>query len=181
MVSLANVRPLMADQSSQKPGILKRKLSDTPSPDPSVTKRPRVAFDDNVREHAMPGYKEKGIDLVREEVKRALTKRAENDSTAYDQVKSLFSKKSTDEDAPSTSLLRKYVIALKSESARLDRSCSDIVYAALGCNWALRDDDFVQAFKEFVKTVATAHMGYCEVIYKEITSIFSQRKSGDAM
>ncbi|KAF2753192.1 RNA polymerase I-specific transcription initiation factor RRN3 [Pseudovirgaria hyperparasitica] len=162
------------DPQPHKP-ILKRKLSDTtPSPDASRTKKPRVAFNDEIQEHALPGFKEKGMDLVREEVKRALVQRADSDdSAAYDQIVRLFKVKPMDEDAPTSSLLRKYLIALTSESARLDRKFSGVVYAVLGCNWAIRDDAFVRAFRAFIQTVGTAHMGYCEAMYKEVASIFS--------
>src|SRR6266567_1348653 len=114
MVSLASSERVIPDVITISiGGSLKRKHTGSdfeedafPS---SQTKRQKVAFDPDVEVRILEDWNErneKGLELVREEVRRSLEKHVAGDSTGYDQLNRLLTAKPSSDDAPSTSLLR---------------------------------------------------------------------------
>lgn len=143
----------------------------TPS---SPTKKLKVAFDmgKNVT-HVMEDWNEKGVQLVREEVRRALQKHHAGDSTEYDRLKAHFLAKPSSSGAPSGSLLRKYVLALSANAGHLNRSCNGLVKAVLDCQWLTRDGDFLRAYFYFLSALLNAHSGYTRHVFDTLASKFA--------
>jgi hypothetical protein len=128
-------------------GSLKRKnpdnSSDVETPAPSQLKRRRVAFNPDVHVRILSNDDEKSLELVHEEVRRAIEKHATGEKAAYDLLKGLFREDPKSSNAPLTSLLQKYVIALANQVHLLDYSCKGLVHAVIDCSWVARNDSFV--------------------------------------
>lgn len=151
----------------------------------SQGKRHRVAFDPHVEVRVMEDWNEKGLELVREEVRRALEQRQrlsfvartedddEPSEDRYEQIKSLFSKAPDADDVPATSLLRKYLMALTSNVGRLNMSCAGLVHSILESQWVGRDDAFVSVYVRFLGNLLSAQHGYLGVVLKMLVSHFS--------
>jgi RNA polymerase I-specific transcription initiation factor RRN3 len=181
MVSLANLPQAPTGVLSPKPSTnLKRKHSDTASDDTvssSQAKRLRVAFDPAVEVRIMPDWNEKGLDLVRDEVRHALNKHASGDSTSYEQIKQLFESKPSDEDAPSSALLCKYIMALTGHVSSLSKSYSTLVHAILDTRWLLRSEIFVALYGKFLGSLMSAQGGYIGLILHSLVTNFVQLPS----
>lgn len=180
MISLASSeRPISGIIATSIGGSLKRKHTSSdfqegafPS---SQTKRQKVAFDPDVEVRILEDWNErneKGLELVREEVRRGLEKHVAGDSTGYDQLKHLFTAKPSSDDAPSTSLLRKYIVVLNSHVGLLNKKCSGLVHAILDCNWLVRDESFVASYIRLLGSLISAHGGYTGPVLQMLVNNF---------
>lgn len=182
MVSLA--APVAALPRATAPAVsspsLKRKHSDS-NPDTEglatgyTKKRPRVSFDPSVDIRILEDFDDKGIELVREEVRRGIEKHVAGDSASYDQIKALFVTRPTAHDAPSTKLLGKYVMALIGNVSLLGKNCSGLVHAILDCQWLARDADFKRLYTMLLASLMSAHGGYGGQILQSLVKHFVQR------
>lgn len=170
--------PLRASQtirdSQPTQSALKRTHSDSTDHDDALqssSKRPKVAFNPDLRIHLFHDY-EKSEDLVREEVKRAIRGHAASQRDAYDAIKQLFILKPGEDEAPRTSLLRKYVSALTGYAGGLGKTSSDLVAAILDCRWLGRDEDFVRSYTRLLGAIVSAHVGYASLVFKELVDNF---------
>jgi len=115
---------------------------------------------------------EKSEDLVREEVKRAIRGHAAGQRDAYDAIKQLFVLEPGEDEAPRTSLLRKYVVALTGYAGGLGKTSSDLVTAILGCRWLGRNEDFVRSYTRLLGAIVSAHIGYASLVFRELVDSF---------
>ncbi|KAK8164423.1 ribosomal DNA transcription factor Rrn3 [Phyllosticta citrichinensis] len=190
MVSLA--APVAAlpspPASSANPAIIantsrKRKQiessDDEPEPELSfhAPKRARVSFDPAIEVHVLEDYDEKGLDLIREEVRRAIDNHISGDSTDYDQIKALFATRPSASDAPSTKLLNKYVIALIGSVNLLGRNCSGLVHAVLDCQWLARDESFKRLYVTLLGSLISAQGGYTSQVLQMLVKYFVELPS----
>ena len=91
MVSLASTERAAGLIAPSSGGSLKRKHNDTDFdgdhiPLSSQTKRRRVTFDPDVDIHILPDVNEKSLELVGEEVRRALERHSNNDNAVYEKL-----------------------------------------------------------------------------------------------
>ncbi|EON64205.1 hypothetical protein W97_03435 [Coniosporium apollinis CBS 100218] len=158
----------------------KRKYTDATPEDEALSssqgKRQKVAFDPDVEIRVLEDWNEKGIELVREEVRRGIEKHLAGDNAAYDQLKQLFTAKPFEEDAPSTRLLQKYLHALTGHASWLNKNCSGLVHAVLDCQWLLRDESFVQSYIRFLGGLLSAHGGYTGLVLRMVVQSFVSRR-----
>ncbi|EKG22030.1 RNA polymerase I specific transcription initiation factor RRN3 [Macrophomina phaseolina MS6] len=179
MVSLAapvTALPSSAAKAAIPGPSLKRKHSDSNSDSearaPGVSKRPRVSFDPNVDIRLLEDYNEKGIELIREEVRRAIDKHVAGDSASYDEIKTLFKARPTASAAPSTKLLSKYVVALIGNVSLLNKNCSGLVHAILDCQWLARDESFKRLYVTLLASLMSAHGGYTGSVLQSLVKHF---------
>ncbi len=179
MVSLASSERVISDViATGVGGGLKRKHTGSDFEDAfpsSQTKRQKVAFDPDVEVRILEDWNErneKGLELVREEVRRGLEKHVAGDSTGYDQLKHLLTAKPSSDDAPSTSLLRKYIVVLNSHVGLLNNKCSGLVHAILDCNWLVRDESFVGSYIRLLGSLISAHGGYTGPVLQMLVNSF---------
>lgn len=155
---------------------LKRKHSDSDSDNEgqmgTAIKRPRVSFDPNVDIRLLEDYNEKGIELIREEVRRAIDKHVAGDSASYDEIKTLFKSRPTASAAPSTKLLSKYVVALIGNVSLLNKNCSGLVHAILDCQWLARDEAFKRLYVTLLASLMSAHGGYTGSVLQSLAKHF---------
>ncbi|OJD29461.1 rna polymerase i specific transcription initiation factor rrn3 superfamily [Diplodia corticola] len=179
MVSLA--APVETFPSSTTKAILpgpslKRKHmdsdSDNEAPAVARSKKPRVSFDPTVDIRLLEDFDEKGIELVREEVRRAIDKHVAGDSASYDEIKTLFTTRPTASAAPSTKLLGKYVVALIGNVSLLNKNCSGLVHAILDCQWLARDDAFKRLYVTLLASLMSAHGGYTGQVLQSLVKYF---------
>ncbi|KAF2147422.1 uncharacterized protein K452DRAFT_293846 [Aplosporella prunicola CBS 121167] len=172
----------MASSTATPIASLKRKYTtETDSEDDefavSQAKRHKVAFDPAVEVRILEDYDEKGLELVREEVKRGIEKHVAGDSAGYDQIKQLFTTKPTASDAPSTKLLSKYVVALISNVSLLNKNCSGLVHAILDCQWLTRDVSFKTLYITLLGSLMSAHGGYTAQVLQMLVKYFIELPS----
>lgn len=181
-LSLSQDRSLIsatAPSYQQKPtGILSRKrpnrdISDCSSTSPKP-KRLKVEFDSDVEvKYFDEEHGAKSAETIREEVRRALRQREQGNDEQYDYIKNLFKPDSEAEDAPSGTLLQKYLFALASNTSLLKRSCSGLVHAVLDLKWLARDDSFVSLYTRFLGHLASSQGGYTSIIMKMLVRNFA--------
>ncbi|KAL1296689.1 hypothetical protein AAFC00_000165 [Neodothiora populina] len=158
-------------------------------PSTTQSKRLKVAFDDKVDVRILDDWSSKPLDLVKEEVRSALDGHhrsgADKDDTAYEQLRMVFVSAGTstgpdgqvreaDEsslDKPSTSLLKKYMIALVGRVGHL-KACANLVVAILDVNWMGRDDSLVALYVRFLGALGVAVPGYMRSILDRIVRHF---------
>lgn len=145
---------------------------------PSPSKRARVTFKDEVEEKVMEEYQVKGrsLDSVRGEVKRSLQAHLKGDSEGYDVIKEVFApRRDDDEDEDEVDAkadIKTYVIALTSQASLLNKNCSDLVKAILGCEWMGRDEGFVKAYVHFLGSLASAQGAYVGMVLGMLVNHF---------
>lgn len=149
---------------------------------PSPNKKARVTFSETPDVKVMEEYQVKGrsLDSVRGEVKRALQAHIKGDSEGYDMIKHVFSPRQNDDeddDAEEMADIKSYVIALTSYASSLNKSCSDLVKAILGCEWMGRDEGFVRAYIQLLGTLASAHGAYVGEVLEMLVNQFYGSKS----
>ncbi|CAE7002574.1 hypothetical protein PTNB85_09250 [Pyrenophora teres f. teres] len=187
MVSLATTnRPVSAIVPKMAGSSLKRKQTDaSSSPVPENTassqaKRRRVTFDPDVDVRVLADPNEKSLELVGEEVRRAIEKHAAGERAAYDGLKALFRELPTSTSAPLSHLLQKYVIALTNNTPLLDSNCKGLVHAVIDCKWIARNDDFVRSFQIFLRRLLSVQPGYMSTILQMLVDMFLGAPSPNA-
>jgi RNA polymerase I-specific transcription initiation factor RRN3 len=163
---------------------LKRKnpesSSDVESTAPSQLKRRRVAFNPDVHVRILANEDEKSLELVHEEVRRAIEKHAAGEKAAYDVLKGLFREDPKSSNAPLTSLLQKYVIALANQVHLLDYSCKGLVHAVIDCSWVARNDSFVRTYRSFLHSLLSIQSGFMSTVLQVLVTMFLQPPSVNA-
>lgn len=181
MVSLASTERANGVIAPGVGGSLKRKQTDTdldsddlPS---SQIKRRRVTFHPAVDVHILPDVDEKSLELVREEVRRALERHASGDNTAYDQIRSLFSIKPTSTEAPLSRVLGKYVIALTNNVPLLDQKCSGLVHAIIDSSWIARNEHYYRSYRTLLRSLLSVHSGWTGTALTKLVNMFVELPS----
>jgi RNA polymerase I-specific transcription initiation factor RRN3 len=160
---------------------LKRKQSDANHDNDALlssqSKRRRVTFDPEVDVRMIADPNEKSLELVQEEVQRALERHAAGDNMAYDEIRALFAEKPTSRHAPLTRLLHKYVVALTNHAPLLDHSCRGMVHAIIDCSWVARDEQFVRSFRRFLSSLLSVHAGFTSTTFSMLVNMFVETPS----
>ncbi|PSN69724.1 RNA polymerase I-specific transcription initiation factor RRN3 [Corynespora cassiicola Philippines] len=182
MVSLASTERATGVVAPSVGGSLKRKHSATnfdeddadafPPAQVSQTKRRRVTFDPDVDVRILSDGNEKSLELVGEEVRRALEKHADGDAAAYDQIRSLLTTKPTSSDAPLTTLLHKYIVALTNNVPLLDHKCSGLVHSIIDASWIARNEHFVRSYRHLLRSILAVHPGYTSTVLVMLINMF---------
>lgn len=123
-------------------------------------------------------WSDKSQHLVKEEVRRALERytAVDGDSTAYDSLKEILTTRPTANDAPSPTLLKRYIVALTSHATLLGKRCSGLVRAILDCSWLGRDDDFIGYYRRLLVNLISAHGGHAQVVMEALVDRFTNCK-----
>jgi RNA polymerase I-specific transcription initiation factor RRN3 len=186
MVSLASTNRAV---DVVAPGVgggssLKRKnpdfSSDVENTNSSQLKRRRVAFNPDVDVRILSDENDKSLELVHEEVRRAIEKHAAGDKAAYDMLKGLFREDPKSTSAPLTALLQKYVIALTNNVHLLDYSCKGLVHAMIDCSWTARNDSFVRTYRSFLNSLLSIQSGYMSTVLQVLVVMFLKPPSVNA-
>jgi RNA polymerase I-specific transcription initiation factor RRN3 len=180
MVSLASTHTALGTVAPAvaPAGSLKRKQRDASSDaeadsTPAQLKRRRVTFDPDVDVRILSDDPhEKSMELVTEEVRRAIEKHAAGEKAAYDQVRSLFAETPTTPGAPLSGLLHKYVIALTNTTPLLDNNCKGLVHAVIDCSWIARNEHFVRSYRNFLRSLLSVHPGYMSTVLQMLVGMF---------
>ncbi|KAH9873402.1 hypothetical protein IAQ61_004025 [Plenodomus lingam] len=178
MVSLASTeRAALGTVVPSVGGSLKRRHADSSSDaennaPSSQLKRRRVTFDPDVDVRILSDDKDKSLELVGEEVRRAMEKHGAGEKAAYDGLKGLFREAPTSKDAPLTGLLQKYLIALSNHAPLLDHSCKGLVHAVIDCSWIARNEHFVRSYRHFLRSLLSVQTGYMSTILQMLVSMF---------
>ena len=187
MVSLAATnRPVSALVPNMAGGSLKRKQTEPSSSPvaektgPGQAKRRRVTFDPEVDVRILCDPNEKSLELVGEEVRRAIEKHAAGEKAAYDGLKALFKEAPTSATAPLSRLLQKYVIALTDNTPLLDANCKGLVHAVIDCSWIARNDDFLRSFQIFLRRLLSVQSGYMSTVLQMLVDMFLDAPSPNA-
>ncbi|KAF2013354.1 RNA polymerase I-specific transcription initiation factor RRN3 [Aaosphaeria arxii CBS 175.79] len=184
MVSLASMERATGVIAPAVGGSLKRKQidsADVDSPLPSSQyKRRRVTFDPSVDVHILPDANEKSLELVVEEVRRALEKHADKlhpDNGPYDEIRSLLLAKPTSAGAPLTSLLYKYIVALSNHVPLLNHECSGMVHAIVDSYWVARNEQYVRSYRHLLSSLLSVHPGYTSSVLTMLVSMLATSPS----
>lgn len=178
MPSIAEVSTLPQPSGGAAPLVpaLKRKRKDekeSESRPRTPVKRQKVAFNPEVNVHLLQDANEKPLVLVQEEVRKAIELHQLGDSIEYDGLKSLLKLKPTSENAPSNSLLRKYILALSGFVHAMGNNCGGLVDALINCQWLRRDEQFLVDFQRLLTTLLSANSGYIpHVLQKDCDESF---------
>lgn len=175
---VAAVQPSEGVTSTRLPGSLKRASSDEQEQPPSqMTKKRRVEFDPDVEVRILEEWSEKGMELVREEVRHAIREQGTNgESATYEQIRQLFKIDPKEDDAPSTTVLRKYIVALAGHVGSLNRKCNSLVHAVLDFPWLVRDESFVIVYIKFQGSLVSAQGAFTRDVLKGIVKTFIEGK-----
>ncbi|KAF2739166.1 RNA polymerase I-specific transcription initiation factor RRN3 [Polyplosphaeria fusca] len=175
MVSLASTERAVGVIAPSVGGSLKRKHDDIALDadlSSSQIKKRRVTFDPDVDVHILSDVNEKSSELVEEEVRRALEKRANGDNAVYDSIRQLFALKPTSDDAPTTGVLHKYVVALSNNMLLLNQKCSGLVHAIIDTRWITRNEQFVRSYRHFIRSLLSVHPGYTSAVLGMLVELF---------
>ena len=177
MVSLASADKTDGIVAPSVGGSLKRKHNDNPTLDAehidsSQLKKRRVTFDPDVDIRILNDDTEKSLELVGEEVRRAIERHAQGEKAAYDELKGLFKAAPTADGAPSSALLQKYIVALANHAPLLDHDCKGLVHAVIDCSWAARNEHFVRSYRYFFRSLLSVQPGYLSTILQMLVSLF---------
>lgn len=144
----------------------------TPS---NSSKKLKVSFDNEVDVKVMDNW-EKAPAIIREEVRRALERRAHGDDSAYERVREVYNTKSTAEDAPSSTTLRNHTTALLSCVSALNRSCSGLVHDILTSEWIDRDEEYVALYMRFLGNLVSAQGAYLGDVLRMLVEYLANRE-----
>lgn len=160
-------------------------------PSSSQAKRQRVSFDTAVEVRVLERWDEKSYEHVREEVKEMFRRKADGRSSArlgvITELFGVIAKErdgrnangtgsvydEDEEDAPpSSSLLRKYLLALTGHVGSLNREYGSLVYAIIDHQWWDRDSSFVNTYVRFLGSLVSAQNGYTNAVLKMLVRRF---------
>jgi RNA polymerase I-specific transcription initiation factor RRN3 len=179
MVSLASTESQSGLIAPSAGGSLKRKQADSDFDAISLTqvKRQRVTFNPSVDVHILPDVNEKSLELVGEEVRRALEKHAVGDNASYDEIRALLSTKPTSPDAPLSRLLEKYVIALTNNVPLLDQKCTGLVHAIIDSTWITRNEHYYRSYRSLLRSLLSVQPGYIGAVLGMLVNKFVELPS----
>jgi len=139
-------------------------------------KRLKVAFDPEVEVRMVEDLGEKSLALIRAEVGHTIRQHEAGEHEEYDNLKKIFNTSPNDEEAPSSNLLRKYLLGLNSNMVLLKRSASDLVNAVIRFEWLGLDDAFVTLYIRFLGNLVSSHTGYLSPVLKMLVENFAHSK-----
>ena len=139
----------------RRPTLVRKRDNDDELPPSNLGKRARVTFDSDVEIRTVGEY-EKAPELVQEEVRSAFQKRACDDNTGYERIKTMYSKKEDEEEEPSSATLRSYTIALLGNISSLNKSSADLVRVILRSEWLGREEEYVSLFVRLLANLVSA-------------------------
>lgn len=142
--------------ASTKSLLRKKREHDEQDPPSSPSKRAKVTFDSDVEVRVMDDW-EKAPQLIREEVRRAFTKRASGDNSGYDKLKNVYAAKKDEEGELSPSKMRNYTVALLGNVSALNKSNTDLVHVILTSEWLGRQEDYVALYVRLLANIISAH------------------------
>jgi RNA polymerase I-specific transcription initiation factor RRN3 len=181
MVSLAATERASGVIAPSAGGSLKRKHSETQFGSDNLSssqlKKRRVTFDPEVDIHILPDVNEKSLELVEEEVRRALEKHAVDDNGTYDRIRELLKLKPTSADAPLSGLLRKYLIALTNNVPLLNHKCSGLVHAIIDNSWIARNEQYVHSYRNLLRSLLSVHPGFTKPVLEMLVNMFLELPS----
>lgn len=136
-------------------------------------KRLRVAFSDDIDVRIMDDWNEKSFELVKEEVRlgiaRHLAPPEQRDDAQYARLLHILNQDAFAGDAPSTKLLKRYVMAINWRITALGE-CSKLVMAVLDLSWLGRDDEFVDVYTKFLVVLASTHSKFISPMMDRLVS-----------
>ena len=148
----------------------------------SPTKKPRVAFSDEVDVRILEGWTHRSQDLVQEEVQVAIDSHLRRshggDESAYEQLRSMFAVAALEEnksdhrpdgfslEPESSALLKQYLAALLRRVGDL-KNCNTLLHAILDMNWFGRKDDFTSLYIKFMGVLGSVHPAYLKHIMEK--------------
>lgn len=142
---------------------------------PNPGKRAKVSFDSDVQVRVVDEW-EKTPELIREEVRRALEKRAAGGNSGYDRVVEIYTAKPTGEDAPSPTTIKNYTVALLGNVSLLNKSASTLVHALLDSQWLGRDETYVTLYIRLLGNLVSAQAGYLTDVLRMLVANLTSGK-----
>jgi len=164
--------------------VLKRSLTDFDTDDNplpsslSPTKRLKVQFSSDNKIITLKDWDaDKTLTLVKEEVKRALDRNRIGESTQYDGLREILTTKPTAADAPSSNLLKRYIIALTGLSSLMGRKCGSLVESVMEIEWLGRDEEFITLYRRLLVNLISSYGGYANDILESLVDTFASCKT----
>jgi len=157
--------------------VRKRDHPSSPSDDlassQSSTKRARVAFSQEVETRTTDEFIISGANsLLREEVRRALERRQNGDSSEYSAIKERFQEADGD-DEEGTLELPGLVMALTAAVGILSLSCSDLVQLVIKSGWIAKGAEYLQTFTRFLGALVSARAVWLPEVLQVLVEKFS--------
>lgn len=149
------IAPTTAKPLLRRPTLVRKRDDDVDAPPSSPEKRAKVAFSSEVEVRAVDEWQH-APELVQEEVRRAFEKRGWGDRSSYDKIKDVFASRKDNKDAPSSTTLRNYTMALLANVSSLNKSSSDLVDAVLHSEWLGRQEDYVYLYVRMLASLVSA-------------------------
>ncbi len=151
-------------------------------PPSSPSKRSRVTFDSDVEIVSADDEDDLSLDVVTEQVRRAIERHRAGDHGSYDNIKSIFAAPAAKEAAPSLRVMKVHLTAMLANVANLTKECSSLVNAVLHSEWVGRDDMYYALFVRFLNNLAAAQRGYQMKIMQVLVDLLgpqNTRRIGD--
>jgi len=149
--------PTSIPKSLLRRPTLVRKREDDECDAPFIpSKRAKVTFDSDV-EVRMTDDWDKAPQLIQEEVRRVLTKRALGDSSGYDKLRNVYAPKKDEDEELSPTTMKNYTVALLGHVSALNNSNSDLVHVILTSEWLGRQEDYVGLYVRLLANLTSAH------------------------
>ena len=126
----------------------------------SPSKRSRVTFDSAVEVRSVDDEDILSVEVVTEQVRRAIERHRAGDHTSYDHIRSIFATPVGKETAPSSKVMRVHLTAMLTNVAVLTKECNSLVNAVLYSEWVGRDDMYYALFVRFLNNLAAAQRGH---------------------
>ena len=93
--------------------------------------------------------------FVQDEVRHAIKKHLCGDNVEYERLKAFFEPGRSVEDVSNNVLVEQYTQALLSNISLLQNSCSDLVQSIIHSDWALRSDQYVSLYMQFLANLVS--------------------------
>ncbi|PPJ56250.1 hypothetical protein CBER1_06367 [Cercospora berteroae] len=142
-----------------------------------TTKRLKVEFSDDVEVRIIGADTDKTFAWVKEKVRAAihghLAPGDAQDDAEYAKVLELLGEDAYSDDAPTSNLLKKYILAIGSHVTVLGQ-CSKLVLAVLDLSWLGRDEEFVRIYEEFLRVLATTHGKFTFPLMERLVANFER-------
>ena len=124
-----------------------KRLHEGPIEPKSPSKKTRKQNDSRV---GSPQLSNETVPFLQYEVRQAIQNHLTGDNGDYDRIKSAFESTNLKEEAVDSVTVERYIVALSSNVALLQSSCSDLIHTVLHSAWALKSDEYVTAYMRFL-------------------------------
>jgi RNA polymerase I-specific transcription initiation factor RRN3 len=155
---------------------LKRRSDDDPRESTEhPAKRPKVSFVEPISLPSPPAVEERPLNLVREEIRRAFSRRARNEPSEYSALirRIQYDPKKSVEDQLSPVGLQRHVVALTNLAFDMGRTSVDLLEALLDSGWIAMDDDVIFDFRRFLGILIATHGNYASVVLRWLIQRFT--------